>query len=196
METIKKILQTFSNYQSVYYKGQKVADGARTDKRVALIDWDTMVKNNMSVLDLGCSNGALALEAARRGLQVVAVERSDCLNTGRIVAEAEGLDNIKFIQADIESREFKDWCPKFDAIFFMAMLTHMKDQKEMLRWIDRHCLWGLWYETNFQQNVMTHMEMIDAYTSFKLVESRGESEIYPNSYTLLRCLREAKLINH
>lgn len=53
------------------------------------------------ILDMGCGTGRHALELARRGYQVVGVDLSDgMLAQGRAIADAEGLANVTFQQAD------------------------------------------------------------------------------------------------
>jgi SAM-dependent methyltransferase len=68
-----------------------------------------------SVLDIGCGNGTSTLDAARAASPgpVVGVDLSSAmLARARAAAEAEGLANVSFVQADAQAHRFD---PAFDA---------------------------------------------------------------------------------
>jgi len=181
-------LSKCDNYQAVYFKGEKIREGARTDARFSKIKWSEFVGKD--VLDLGCSNGMLSIQAKKMGARkVLGVDKSTCVQGAMEVAKAEGLD-IDFRQVDIESKEFQDSCPNFDITFFCAMLNHMKDKRKMLEFIDLHTRSILYYETNFQNKVEPHLEYLRKYTSFCDFDVLGESEIYPESYHLIKCVHD------
>ncbi|RFC64945.1 magnesium protoporphyrin IX methyltransferase [Fulvimarina endophytica] len=74
------------------------------------------------LLDAGCGTGALAMEAARRGAEVVAVDLSPTL-TGHAaeLAAAEGLgDRISFVAGDMLDERFG----RFDHVVMMDSLIH------------------------------------------------------------------------
>lgn len=84
----------------------------------------------MSILDVGCSNGALgaSLRAALPGRQVFGVERD-----ATFVAEAANrLDQV--IQADVNEFEWAKNFPeaKFDCVIFSDVLEHLIDPQKHL----------------------------------------------------------------
>ena len=86
-----------------------------------------------SVLDLGCGTGNHALELARRGYKVAAIDQSvDMLAEARKKLAASSLgDKVSFHQADI--REF-NLNREFDAIVVMfAVLGYQIDNHDVLR---------------------------------------------------------------
>ncbi len=88
-----------------------------------------------SVLDLGCGNGNVTLEAARRGAQVTAVDPSArLLQAAQRRAEAQGL-NARFLQGDGARVEAPD--ASFDAVVAVFSVIFAPDAeacaKEMLR---------------------------------------------------------------
>ena len=177
-------------YQTIYADGQIVKRGARLfQKRIALIDWEDI--RGKTVLDLGCNNGVMAVEAAKRGAKyVLGVDNDSCIAMARELADHHTLDNISLLQMDIESENFKNDTPPFDIVFFFAMLNHMKDKKGMLEWIDSHTLSTLYYETNFENKVEKHLPILKAHTTFSSYIHLGESEeVKDNSYHLIKCVR-------
>jgi len=172
-------------YQKVYLKGDAVTGGARTDKRIKMIPWKLI--ENKTILDLGCNNGMLSIEAAKRGaLSVLGVERSKAALMARETIVHEKLENIQIWQIDIESSEFINFTTtNFNIIFFCAMLNHMKKKQRMLEWIDLHCNEYLIYETNFENKVEKHKNFILENTSFTSCKFLGMSgDRKPEDYNL------------
>ena len=64
------------------------------------------------VLDLGCGWGRLSLVLARSAGHVVGLDRGAALiHEVRERAEAGGLDNVEFHQADVEREDYGRWAP-------------------------------------------------------------------------------------
>ena len=67
------------------------------------------LKPGLSVLDMGCGNGVLALPLARAGHDVLAVDFSrGMLDELKRVAEREGLDTIRCVQLDFNT-PWSEW---------------------------------------------------------------------------------------
>jgi len=83
------------------------------------------IHKEMTVLDLGCGNGRLALDFAARCRAVVAVDFSQALlDLGQAAARAAGAENIRWVRAsalDFDSAE------PFDAIFLGSLLQYLND---------------------------------------------------------------------
>lgn len=184
-------LTNSSNYQAIYVNGELVRGGARTNKRWSLINWKAML--GKTVLDLGCSNGMLSIEAKKHGAKyVLGVDRTSSVLFARHLAEKLRLD-ITFWQVDIE-KEFLLFAPqKFDFVFFCAMLNHMRDKQRVLEFIDNRTRVALYYETNFENKVEPHLDYLEKYTTFHSYSVKGVSENVPEgkerSYSLIKCVR-------
>ena len=95
----------------------------RDEMRRTLIDWLPADLSGQRLLDAGCGTGALAVEAARRGAQVVAVDLSPTLidlARQRVPADL-GTGSIEFRVADMT--EASGW---FDHTVAMDSLIHYR----------------------------------------------------------------------
>ena len=183
----------FSNYTKHFEKGSWVGPGGGT-KRFKMIDW-SLIKGQ-SVLDLGCANGMLAIESKIQGAKkALGVDKGDWIPSVRQSVREVNLD-VEFWQVDIESREFKRYCPVFDVVFFCAMLSHMRDGPEMLRWIDNHTKKLLYFVSNLGENNKAQRESVKKYTSFDAIKFIGQTgeEGLPNEGTryMWSCRRTGK----
>ena len=163
-----------SNYQQFYSEGKYKGPGRGTF-RFQKIDWKNHIEGQ-NILDLGCNNGMLAIESKRRGaLNVIGVDlETSAIFQARKSAEEASLD-IQFWNLNIESPEFKTFCPSVDTIFFCSMLSHMKNGKEMLGWIDNHTQ-RLYFESNLGENNKAQIESIKKWTSFDAIQFLGRSD--------------------
>ena len=165
------------------------------DKRLQMINWN-LVKDK-TVLDLGGNKGILTMRAKQAGAKrVVWVDKEGHLRDS-VREEAKSLElDIDFWLCNIESSEFKEFCPRFDIIFFCAMLVHMKDQEGMLRWVDSHTNEILFFGTNLRQPKDPVIERVKKYTSFVAYDYVGDCEMKPNEYHLFMCKRNHHSINN
>lgn len=188
-------LVNVSHYQSVYVDDKLIRKGGRSNKRLKLIEWQRF--KGKSVLDLGCNNGMLSLEAKKWGARyVVGVDKDKSVLLARQIAAQNNLD-IEFWQVDIESVEFAEFCPpKFDFVFFCAMIRHMHDKQKMWRFVDTHTRDTLYFESNFEQAMDPVLKSIRDNTSFLAVKCLGESEERTKkrpdegSYFMFKCSRD------
>ena len=168
-------LGKFSHYQNVYKDGEFIRPGprGRKDHRFKTISWKEF--KGKSVLDLGCNNGLLCIEAKRWGAtRVVGVDIDPCIPAARQLAEAQNL-NIEFWQLDIESKEFRHFCDSFDIIFYCAMHKHMRNKESMINWIDEHCNNTLYFESNSGECHDCQIQCIEKWGSFSIIKKMGES---------------------
>jgi len=93
------------------------------------------------VLDVGCGWGDTAIELARRVGPTGSVVGLDCcgafLDAGRADAKAAGLDNLRFIEADVQAYPFKpvhDFCfSRFGTQFFEDPVAGLHNMRSALR---------------------------------------------------------------
>lgn len=100
---------------------QTVREG-RDEMRGMLLSWLPENLSGKRILDAGCGTGALALEAARRGAEVVAIDLSPTLIELAIerVAEHAGSGSIDFRVGDMRGVDLGE----FDHIVAMDSLIH------------------------------------------------------------------------
>jgi 2-polyprenyl-3-methyl-5-hydroxy-6-metoxy-1,4-benzoquinol methylase len=158
------------------------------DKRLGMINWNFF--KDKTVLDIGGNKGILTMRAKQAGAKKVIWVDKEAHLRDRVRKESEelGLD-IDFWLTNIESSEFKEFCPRFDIVFFCAMLCHMKDQEGMLRWVDSHTNEILFFGTNLRQPKDAVIEKVKKYTSFKAYLYVGDCEMKPDDYHLFMCKR-------
>lgn len=99
------------------------------------------LKAGDKVVDAGCGWGDTAIEIARRVGPSGSVLGIDCceafLESGRRDAKAAGLDNVTFLEADVQSYPFKpvhDFCfSRFGTQFFENPVAGLRNMRASLR---------------------------------------------------------------
>ena len=88
----------------------------------------------LSVIDLGCLEGAFSLEFARRGAARVLGVEARPLNARRceIAASLLGLDNVSFVVDDVD-HALESCTSPFDVVFASGILYHLSDPAAFLR---------------------------------------------------------------
>lgn len=187
----------WSDYQEIYLKGKKIREGERNDKRISMFNWNEF--KDRDVLDIGCNSGMFALEAKRRGARrVVAVEKEDCILNGREIAEKENLD-VEFWQLDMESVEFRRYCPKFDIVIFLSMYGYLRgDPAEYLNWLDLKIRRVMYFETNANGKHKQQIEALRKHTTFAAYLYVGpgnqEGRAFHQFWRCLRSKHDLKVI--
>ena len=98
----------------------------RNQMRSTLLDWLPADLSGRRLLDAGCGTGALAIEAARRGAQVVAIDLSPTLvGLARERTPHDlGTGSVTFLVGDM----FDPMLGRFDHIVAMDSLIHYQAQ--------------------------------------------------------------------
>ena len=90
----------------------------------------------LRVLDLGCGEGAYAIEAGLRGAEVLAIDaRAERMDHGRACALRHGLANVSFRQEDVRLVEAAGH-GTFDVVYCLGLLYHL-DGPELLPLLER-----------------------------------------------------------
>lgn len=107
----------------------------RDRMRATLLDWLPADLSGRRLLDAGCGTGALAVEAAGRGAEVVAIDLSPTLVTlarerlpAAIAARMQGPGSIRFLSGDMLDPALGE----FDHVVGMDSLIHY-DAPDVLR---------------------------------------------------------------
>lgn len=91
--------------------------------------------HDLSVLDLGCGEGLYALEFAQHGAQVVGIEgREASVAKADFARRALGLNNVRFVQADVNAIEVAQY-GRFDVVICSGILYHL-DKPDVFRFIE------------------------------------------------------------
>ena len=114
----------------------------------------------LRILDLGCGEGVYAIEAGLREANVIALDaRTQRMEQGAACAKRHGLDNVRFIQADVRAVTRQAF-GSFDVVYLLGLLYHL-DTPDVFRVL----------ESVFE--VCTHMLLVDTLISLT-VESQVE----------------------
>jgi magnesium-protoporphyrin O-methyltransferase len=98
----------------------------RDRMRATLLDWLPADLTGCRLLDAGCGTGALAVEAARRGAEVVAVDLAgSLLDLARTRIPADVATRVSFIPGDMLDPSFG----RFDHVVAMDSLIHYPAQE-------------------------------------------------------------------
>jgi 2-polyprenyl-3-methyl-5-hydroxy-6-metoxy-1,4-benzoquinol methylase len=90
----------------------------------------------LRVLDLACLEGMYALELARRGATVVAIEgREANIRKAQFAADALALDHIEFHQDDVRNLS-RERHGEFDVVLCLGILYHLADD-DVFALVDR-----------------------------------------------------------
>ncbi|MCS6879219.1 MAG: class I SAM-dependent methyltransferase [Geminicoccaceae bacterium] len=80
---------------------------------------------DLRILDLGCLEGGYAVEFARRGARVVAIEgRLANFEKARFAKEVLGLDRLELVLADVRELAPERW-GRFDVVLCLGLLYHL-----------------------------------------------------------------------
>ena len=177
--------ENLSSYQNP--EGQlKDRLAPRTSKRMENLGWLPIVQKR-TVLDLGCNNGYFTREALKQGARrAVGVDESNAVLGARELAAQEG-SKAEFWQADLDSKEFRRFCPKFEVVFLLSVLTHVKDKEEFLDWLDGICTYALVFESNHGERNKEHIELVKKHMWFESVTYFGATDVPEKPHYLWVC---------
>jgi len=181
-------LSNLSSYQNP--EGQlKDRLAPRTTKRYENLEWLDIVKKR-TVLDLGCNNGFFTRESLYRGARrAVGVDESNAVLGARELAKEEGVP-AEFWQADIDSKEFRRFCPKFEVVLLLSVLTHVRDKEEFLNWLDGICTYALVFESNHGEKNKSHIELVKKHLWFESVTEWGPTDVPEKPHYLWVCRKQ------
>jgi SAM-dependent methyltransferase len=115
--------------------------------RTLALLFDPKERSRTSVADVGCLEGAMAVEFARAGYEVTGVEiRAENVAKCEYVANALALPNLRFVQDD--AHNLKAHGP-FDAVFCSGLLYHLDDPAAFLGEVAETTRRALLLETHY-----------------------------------------------
>jgi SAM-dependent methyltransferase len=138
------------------------------------LSWLDIVKKR-TVLDLGCNNGFFTRESLVRGARrAVGVDESNAIIGARELSKGTGAE---FWQLDIDSKEFRRFCPKFEVVLLLSVLTHVRDKEEFLDWLDGICTYALVFESNHGEKNKEHIELVKKHFWSESITDFGSTDI-------------------
>lgn len=115
-----------------YYKDRDVYRRENIEQYTDL--FKRFVKKDLkecSILDIGCSHGALAVNIAPFVRKVKGIDvKEDMIKEGNEKIEKQGLKNIKLIVQSVYDFDEKN---KYDICIVSDVLEHVKEQKELMK---------------------------------------------------------------
>ena len=155
----------------------------RTDLRKSMINWGFV--HGKTVLDLGCNNGYFTREVLKHGARrAVGVDVSDAIKGARKLSEGT---KAEYWQMDLDSKEFRKFCPTFDVVLMLSVLTHVRDKEEFLDWLDDKVRSTLVFESNHGEKNKEHINLVTKHMHFESVEYLGPSDIPSKPHHLWIC---------
>ena len=103
--------------------------------------------HGLRVLDIGTSDGFFALQLARRGAAVVAIDYRRKQDHGYHVMEALNPNKIDYHQMNVYELPAKN-LGLFDIVLFMGVLYHLPDMLRVLHIIRQCCAGTMYLETH------------------------------------------------
>lgn len=116
------------------YSKQPIADAASYARKLTATQ--ALMRPTMEVLEFGCGTGSTALEHAPHVARIVATDVSAAMiDIGRDKARRGGIDNVSFVQSDIEGFE----APRgsYDMVLALNLLHLLPDRAAALAKIHR-----------------------------------------------------------
>ncbi|ELS02166.1 methyltransferase family protein [Xenococcus sp. PCC 7305] len=96
---------------------------------------NSSIKQNITVLDIGCGNGSLTNEIASQGYQMTGIEES----ASGVKTAREYYSNCQFFQGSIYSEPPKELQQAFDIVISTEVIEHLYYPRELVRYA-RKCL--------------------------------------------------------
>jgi ubiquinone/menaquinone biosynthesis C-methylase UbiE len=87
------------------------------------------IRSNSSVLEIGCGNGDVAIQCAKKGANVTAIDISEnMIENAKQNAKKNNVEGIKFFQKDVNKLEIDG---KFDVIILCYFFNIFPDEKSV-----------------------------------------------------------------
>jgi ubiquinone/menaquinone biosynthesis C-methylase UbiE len=106
----------------------------QADTLEELLHSDTIYPPGEKVLEAGCGIGAQTVILAKNNpwAEIISIDVSpDSLEKARENVKRKGIENVRFLQADIFSLPFKE--ESFDHVFVCFVLEHLQNPSEALK---------------------------------------------------------------
>jgi 2-polyprenyl-3-methyl-5-hydroxy-6-metoxy-1,4-benzoquinol methylase len=131
-------------------------DEAQRDSAVRLRDFGVteQIIKGKKVLDLGCNIGGtlLALQKYNPGHCLGVEYDSEKVLLAKQIAAYNGLNNVKFVAADVDLMTAQQMDGPYDVVFCLALEAHVKDPKKLFELLSQVTAGVLYFEGNSTTN--------------------------------------------
>jgi 2-polyprenyl-3-methyl-5-hydroxy-6-metoxy-1,4-benzoquinol methylase len=174
--------ETGKTYQSINYDGI-IVSGARninaTYDRLKKIGFYKKLKQNHSVLDIGCNLGALCLEASKIGCKnVVGIDKPSIIDDANLIKEKTKANviyhGINIAECNL-SELFNIVSGSFDHVFAMAVMMYIP-QIRFWKIINHYAKKTLWFETNHRPNEKKIKKIFNKMIPTHKIQGRWKTE--------------------
>ena len=197
-------------YQTIRITHDYYMQGSRAiQPRMRLLNLGNL--RNKNVLDLGCANGGLCIEAKRRDARIVTGYDTniDLVRTATELAKevfpaAPFKDHAQFTpRVDFFQAELSDLTPqkvyedskvdKFDIVFLLSVWPYIKDKPRFYEFLRALKFNVLYWEGNYGTPTAAILDIIHSTEIFSSVEFLGYADIYAgrlNGRPLFKCRKK------
>jgi ubiquinone/menaquinone biosynthesis C-methylase UbiE len=130
----KKESEHMTEYIHGYSEREALRLAEQADTHEGLLHYDTIYPPGAKILETGCGVGAQTVILAKNNpmAEITSIDISlDSLEKARENVERKGIENVRFLQADIFSLPFKK--KSFGHIFACFVLEHLQSPSEALK---------------------------------------------------------------
>jgi SAM-dependent methyltransferase len=123
-----------TEYVHGYSEREALRLAEQADTLEGLLHYDTIYPPGVRILEAGCGIGAQTVILAKNNpmAEITSIDVSlDSLEKARENVERKGIENVRFLQADIFSLPFEE--ESFDHIFVCFVLEHLQSPSEALK---------------------------------------------------------------
>jgi len=162
-------------------------------KRLKRFGIDKSKINKKRILDIGSNIGGILLELSKMNpLEGLGLEYdNDKVEISNLIAKIHNIKNIKFKKMDVESVFFyQDFTEKYDIVFCLAVIEHLKDKKRFMSKLREICLDTLYLEGNGNSNIKETYKLLtnSGFSQVKYIGiSNDEKNAYNNNRPLYIC---------
>jgi ubiquinone/menaquinone biosynthesis C-methylase UbiE len=168
---IKEDQEKFHNERAEIYDSQMNLPFWKAYEKLTIDKWVLSLKNEITVLDLGCGTGRCTLKCVEKGIHVVGLDILRRMLNVAIQNTVKDRDHITFLLGDAENLPFTEGY--FDAIISFGTLHHLPNPKRAIEEIGRVLKVGGFFFA-FEPNSRDFLYPIDNFIAKKIVKVKEE----------------------
>lgn len=168
---IKEDQKKFHNERAEIYDSQMNLSFWKAYEKLTIDKWVLSLKNEITVLDLGCGTGRCTLKCVEKGIHVVGTDISRGMLNVAIHNTVKHKELITFLLGDAENLPFEEG--SFDAVISFGTLHHLPNPKHAIEEIGRVLKVGGFFFAH-EPNSRDFLYPIDNFIAKKIVKVKEE----------------------